>query len=185
MNSAYQSLIENGMPAEDARGLLPHSVTTRLHYKTNLRNLLDHAGNRLCTQAQFEWKSVFALIKRAIREYKALQFTPSFDGYCEDNFVWQQEKIADLFEPICYQTGKCEFASKIDRPCKIKNRVDANADLNRLSSEWGQDYDVVPPDTIVSGVGPQSVIRHAQTKRPLFVGAIRPVEWLADPFAAR
>ena len=63
------SLIANGVPAEEARGLLPHDTLTRLNYKTNLRNLLDHLGNRLCTQAQFEWRLVGAGIRKAIMEY--------------------------------------------------------------------------------------------------------------------
>jgi hypothetical protein len=32
-------LINNGVPAEEARGLLPHDTLTRLHHKVNLRNL--------------------------------------------------------------------------------------------------------------------------------------------------
>ena len=43
---AYNGLVASGVPAEDARGLLPHATTTRLHYKTNLRNLAEHAGDR-------------------------------------------------------------------------------------------------------------------------------------------
>jgi flavin-dependent thymidylate synthase len=56
MGEAYERLVNSGIPAEDARGLLPHAVTTRLHWRTNLNDLLHHAGNRLCTQAQFEWR---------------------------------------------------------------------------------------------------------------------------------
>jgi len=56
MQLGYEMLVNAGIPAEDARGLLPHAVTTRLHWRTNLNDLLHHAGNRLCTQAQFEWR---------------------------------------------------------------------------------------------------------------------------------
>lgn len=65
----YKYLVNNGIPAEDARGLLPHQTTTRLHYKTNLRNLVDHVGNRLCTQAQFEWKMVIFQLMKSMRNY--------------------------------------------------------------------------------------------------------------------
>lgn len=64
----YNWLIANGTPAEDARGILPHDTLTRVHFKTNLRNLLEHAGNRLCTQAQFEWRIVFLGIVDAINK---------------------------------------------------------------------------------------------------------------------
>ena len=33
-----------GVPAEDARGLLPTNIATRLHYRTDLRNLVNTAG---------------------------------------------------------------------------------------------------------------------------------------------
>jgi flavin-dependent thymidylate synthase len=54
VSDTYNFLVANGIPAEDARGLAPHATTTRLNYVTDLRNLSEHAGNRLCTQAQFE-----------------------------------------------------------------------------------------------------------------------------------
>jgi hypothetical protein len=89
-----------------------------------------------------------------------------------------------MFQPICYQTGKCEFKASFDRPCKIQNRVDANAEIGRPSSEWGQEHDKVEGSPILSGVGPKSVVRD-ESNKPVFIGAIAPVEWLADPFAAR
>lgn len=189
MADTYDAMIDSGMPAEDARGLLPHSITTRIHYKTTLRGLLEHAGNRLCTQAQFEWKTVIAMMIKAIRNYNPYDRLPMYDNYYnksdnEENMKWQYDEIANMFRPICFTTGKCEFTASFDRPCKIKNRVDANHELNRPSSEWDEEYDFVPPDTIVSGFRPQSVVRD-ESNRPVFIGAIRPEEWLADPYAAR
>jgi flavin-dependent thymidylate synthase len=112
----YQKLIDQGMPAEEARGLLPHATCTRLMYKTNLRNLVEHAGNRLCTQAQFHWRLIFNGIVQAIRTFDSRG--GSFDN-------WQFKMIADsaLFRPICYQTGKCEFMGSADRFCSIRSRV--------------------------------------------------------------
>src|SRR5690606_29530142 len=37
VETAYDYLVNSGIPAEDARGLLPHNITTRLHYSTDLR----------------------------------------------------------------------------------------------------------------------------------------------------
>lgn len=114
---AYEALINGGMPAEDARGLLPHSITTRLNYKTNLRNLVEHVGNRLCTQAQFEWRLEVADMMRAIREYMPV-------GRNND---WQFELIAesDIFRPVCYSLGHCPFNADFDRGCTIRDRVEA------------------------------------------------------------
>jgi flavin-dependent thymidylate synthase len=111
ISRAYVSLVDSGIPAEDARGLLPTNITTRIHYATNLRNLADHAGMRLCSQAQYEWKQVWAGMLAAIRDY----------GPEEE--AWQQYLIASLFKPVCYQTGKCEFMAETDRACAIRGRV--------------------------------------------------------------
>lgn len=192
LDAAYTTLVNHGMPAEDARGLLPHNVTTRLNYATNLRNFQDHAGNRLCTQAQFEWRALWIRFVEEIRNYGASRWYyrpgPVMGGVrTRESFssAWQFDLIADMFRPVCYLTGKCEFAAQdLDRTCSIRNRVDANADLSRPSSEWDQEMDHVEGNPIVSGVGPQSVVRN-QAHRPIFIGAIHPREWLADPGAAR
>lgn len=114
IESRYNRLIDKGMPAEDARGILPTNTLTRVHYKTNLRNLVDHAGMRLCSQAQYEWKVVWARILTAIR------------GYNTDTNSWQQDAIAGLFKPICYQEGRCKFRAATDRACTIRERVEKN-----------------------------------------------------------
>jgi flavin-dependent thymidylate synthase len=178
-DDTYNALIADGMPAEDARGLLPHNVTTRVHYSTDLRALQDHAGNRLCTQAQFEWRVVWVRIIEAIRNYRphaaqvksfkanknlpsdiinALEFIDASDS-------WQYEKIASLFKPVCYLTGKCEFKANFDRPCSIRDRVEANHAIGRPSSEW---------DTKLDGSTGHE-----------FIGDIQPFEWLTDASAAR
>jgi flavin-dependent thymidylate synthase len=111
VSATYMSLINTGVPAEDARGLLPTNITTKVHYKTNLRNLAQHAGMRLCTQAQYEWKQVWAGMINAILAY----------GPVPER--WQQKAIGQLFKPVCYQTGKCEFLADTDRACSIRERV--------------------------------------------------------------
>lgn len=173
VQEAYEHLIASGMPAEDARGLLPTNTLTRVHYRTNLRDLVEHSGNRLCTQAQFEWKVVWAQMVKAIRDCPVVPAQR-----------WQYSRIADLFKPICFQTGKCEFRSNMDRSCNIRSRVDANAQISRPSLYWGVEHDEVEGNPIVAGVGSESVVRN-EVGQPVFIGAIKPVEWLADPSAAR
>lgn len=177
---AYQRLVDAGMPAEDARGLLPHNTLTRLHYSTDLRALLDHAGNRLCTQAQFEWRLVFAKMAEAIREYNPyagllaqmsnIRADTLHVKHIAESDRWQYEAIADLFRPVCYLTGKCEFKANFDRKCKIRDRVDKLAEHGVPSSEWGEEHSFAmePPygDTVI-------------------VPPIRAAEWLLDPGAAR
>lgn len=128
---AYNRLVELGMPAEDARGLMPHAITTRLHYVTDLRNLVEHAGNRLCTQAQFEWRIVFLSIMQAIKQYDA-----GDDGAF--GWQWQYAMIADspLFRPVCYQLSRCPFQASFDRACTIRDRVETFAAHGVPSSQW-------------------------------------------------
>lgn len=176
MQRRYQGMIEDGMPAEDARGLLPTNITTRVHYITNLRGLLDHAGNRLCTQAQFEWRLVFAELAKALRSYAVdnpvyyrheEQMPAGIIGtsVTENGSAWQYRAIADLLKPVCYQLGSCQFKADFDRKCSIRERVDQNAAIGRNSNEW---------DQATSGGKGEGLIK-----------AISSVEWLADPEAAR
>lgn len=177
----YEALVSAGIPAEDARGLLPHQTTTRLHYKTNLRNLQEHAGMRLCTQAQFEWRNVWLQIVDAIRNYNPY---PRANVQEYERVSWQFDHLAGLFRPVCYLTGKCEFKASFDRSCSIRSRVDANHAVGRDAVAWDTEYDAVEGNPVVAGVGPRSVVRDEGNK-PVFIGAIHPAEWLAMHDAAR
>lgn len=204
VSRGYMYLVNNGqMPAEDARGLTPTNITTRLNYITNLRGLLDHAGNRLCTQAQFEWRIVFAQIAKAMRSYNFMdsrarsyenpdpnQMTimSSEARYMGSQDMWQWNAIADLLQPICYQTGKCEFKADFDRKCSIRSRVDANAEIGRSSTEWSEPWAAPEYQEMVEKKGHpgiEGVAREKDTGRVTFLGPIQPREWLADPAAAR
>lgn len=149
---AYEGLIAAGIPAEDARGLLPHQTTTRLHYKTNLRNLVDHVGNRLCTQAQFEWRRVIFEMMEAMRTYVSAtvdEYSVEIQGgnrhYTGLVHVtkWQWAQIIDpkhgFFVPACYQAGHCPFKADFDRGCTIRERADKGRfDLIEVK-EWAAD----------------------------------------------
>jgi flavin-dependent thymidylate synthase len=141
IEDAYNVLVNMGMPAEDARGLLPHCTTTRLHYKTNLRNLLEHAGNRLCTQAQFAWRIVLGNIVSELRHrYDLYPLRDTQDDgsiLLEQSATWQWELITqDTFRPVCFAVGKCPFNADFDRGCTIRERVDDGRFDEISSSEW-------------------------------------------------
>jgi thymidylate synthase ThyX len=59
IDKVYHHLVDAGMPAEEARGLLPLATAGPIQFTTDMRNLIAHSGNRLCTQAQFHWRSFF------------------------------------------------------------------------------------------------------------------------------
>jgi flavin-dependent thymidylate synthase len=172
---SYDCLVDSGIPAEDARALLPHATATRVIYKTNFRGLMEHAGNRLCTQAQFEWRSVFMGIMRAIREYKADRILPDplHPGYTltdKDGAGWQFEliarPIAATFAPVCYKAGHCVFMSELDRGCTIRDRVQAFSAKGVPPDQWGVGH----------GFGDKDIINEA-------IDPIHPEEWMADPTA--
>lgn len=156
IDEVYHILVESGMPSEEARGLLPHCTATRLHYVTDLRNLSDHAGNRLCTQAQFHWRLVFAGVVDAIRRFPRKEHLPVEDW-------WQFEAIADsaLFRPVCYQLNYCPFEASFDRSCTIRSRVQMFSGHGIPSRQWDD------KDKVTNGI------------------PIRNEEWLLNPAAAR
>lgn len=194
---AYNTLIAMGMPAEDARFLAPTSIQTQINYVTSLRGLMDHAGLRLCTQAQFEWKQVWVEILQAFQAYADRQhwyYTQSDDIHVgavygetgkadgssiwEVDEAWQWREISKLFKPICYKTGKCEFMSDFDRYCPIRERVEANHKIGRPSSEWESSYDPFPD----GGTAP--VVEEGPSG-PVFIGPIFPAEWVNPKAAIR
>jgi flavin-dependent thymidylate synthase len=144
LNTAYNALIDSGIPAEDARGLLPTNITTKIHYKTNLRNLMEHAGMRLCSQAQYEWKEVWLLILEAIHNY------PRTNGGISVTLAgqWQYDAIVKLFKPVCYNTGKCEFMAATDRACTIRERVQAHYVRGEGPEAW---EDIDPREALIEG----------------------------------
>lgn len=212
LEQAYKELIDKGMPAEDARGLLPHAILTKVNMVINLRSLMQMAGQRLCTQAQFEHRQVWAGILQALREYGkechyrtndpfrdggvtpmtewkdtdpwayALTETGDSNGHSsyERSSIWQFETLIARFQPVCYQTGRCQFRSDFDRYCNIRDRVEANAAINRPSSEWHNDYFTMPIQEIRSM---DEVVMTRPMEPKIDIPAIHPAEWL-DPRAA-
>lgn len=73
VGETYLNLVSDGMPAEEARGLLATNLRTRLHYITNLRNFYAEMGKRLSDQAQFEWRKVAMAYAVAMREFGQTQ----------------------------------------------------------------------------------------------------------------
>ena len=54
ISQKYTEFVEAGIPAEDARALLPNACATSIVTSMNLRELIHVANLRLCTRAQYE-----------------------------------------------------------------------------------------------------------------------------------
>lgn len=90
ISKAYSTLIDLGLPAEDARAVLPNACATNLTWSCNLRELMHVCNERLCTCAQQEIRQLVTEIKNAT--VKQLPFmkpylVPKCEmlGYCNEN----------------------------------------------------------------------------------------------------
>ena len=54
ISGKYQEFLEAGIPAEDARAVLPNATASSMVASLNLRELIHLANLRLCTRAQYE-----------------------------------------------------------------------------------------------------------------------------------
>lgn len=68
INESYQFLRGRGVPAEDARGVLPTNIYTNIVGKFSLRTLHEMAKSRLSPRAQGEYQEVFKLMVKAVVE---------------------------------------------------------------------------------------------------------------------
>lgn len=187
LEDSYAALVHAGMPAEEARGLLPEAVLTRYYWVTNLKGLLIEAGKRTCTQAQFHWRRLFAEVARELREYgrrghnywytkETIEPGEQWYGGSQSQ-QWQFDAIADALRPNCYQTGGCGFMAKFDRGCTIRQRVELNAHYDRPSSMWQEPLILRDPSC---DMGDEECSCQRTVIEP-----IDPREWAADPGAAR
>lgn len=63
---AYGDLVDDGVPVQDARGVLPTAIHTEIFVKANLRTLSNMAELRLCKRAEGEYQSVFKKMVDAV-----------------------------------------------------------------------------------------------------------------------
>lgn len=84
----YMELTNEGIPAEDARSILPNAAATSMVVSMNLRELIHIANLRLCTRAQTE---IRILVKRM----------------CEE-LLKEEEWLRDYLVPKCERLGYCD-----------------------------------------------------------------------------
>ena len=94
---ALQTLEEAGIPKEDSANLLPLGMATKVVVRTNLRNLIDMAHQRLCSRAYWEFRKLMSDILFALSEYSQEWHELHFKynvfkakcavcGYCEEKY---------------------------------------------------------------------------------------------------
>lgn len=99
--SFYNEMIEAGIPAEDARYILPNAAETKIIVTMNARELLHFFGLRTCERAQWEIRE---MAKRMLSLAKK-----------EAPFIFKKAG------PGCVSTGKCtEGEMTCGRPDEIR-----------------------------------------------------------------
>ena len=62
ISKKYLEFTEAGIPAEDARAVLPNAASTSIVASLNLREMIHLANLRLCTRAQYEIRSMVKMM---------------------------------------------------------------------------------------------------------------------------
>lgn len=123
MRTYYAMLEAEGVETQDARGLLPTNICTRLYATIAMTGLTHMYEQRHCCQAQDsgagengEWKQVVTQFKQELKNYGYLNYARSLKAPWED--------------PRC---TNCGFGASFDRPCSYAEKFREN--LIRLYEE--------------------------------------------------
>ena len=84
----YEKMISQGIPAEDARFILPNAATSSLVSSLNLRELIHLANIRLCTNAQHEIRILVKKMCDLVKE--------------------KEPWLAEYLVPKCEALGHCD-----------------------------------------------------------------------------
>ncbi|MBI5948979.1 MAG: FAD-dependent thymidylate synthase [Chloroflexi bacterium] len=97
----YEKMVAAGVPAEDARFLLPNATNTNFKITVNFQALLHICDLRLCTRAQWEFRKVAALMRSEV-----MKAVPELGKYL-------QPKCGEL------RMGYCDESEKDWEACPI------------------------------------------------------------------
>ena len=114
----YETLVEAGVPAEDARFLLPNATNTNFKITVNFASLLHICDLRLCTRAQWEFRRVAALLRAEVN-----RVAPELGRYL-------QPKCGEL------RTGYCDESEADWEACPIGRVRPHKATLFRLYDQY-------------------------------------------------
>ena len=89
-SNCYEKLIELGIPAEDARSVLPNACASNITMSLNLRELTHLCNERLCSCSQLEIRlMVREMVKETLKQLPFLKpyLVPKCEmlGYCNES----------------------------------------------------------------------------------------------------
>ena len=100
ISKKYLELTEAGIPAEDARAVLPNACATSLVASLNLRELIHIANLRLCTRAQYEIRTMVKMM-------------------C-DELINEEPWLKSYLVPKCEKLGFCDEDKSCGRMQKLQ-----------------------------------------------------------------
>lgn len=100
ISEQYQEFVEAGIPAEDARAVLPNATTTSLVTSLNLREMIHLANLRLCSRAQYEIRTMVKMM-------------------C-DELVKVEPWLKPYLVPKCERLGFCDEDKSCGRKAKLE-----------------------------------------------------------------
>ena len=100
ISEQYQEFVEAGVPAEDARAVLPNATTTSLVTSLNLREMIHLANLRLCSRAQYEIRTMVKMM-------------------C-DELVKVEPWLKPYLVPKCERLGFCDEDKSCGRKAKLE-----------------------------------------------------------------
>ena len=99
ISAKYQEFVESGIPAEDARAVLPNAAASSMVASLNLREMIHLANLRLCSRAQYEIRT---LVK----------------GMC-DELIKVEPWLKPYLVPKCEHLGFCDEDKSCGRKPKL------------------------------------------------------------------
>jgi thymidylate synthase (FAD) len=127
LNYRYKKLVNGGVRAQDARGVLPTNIHTNILFKVNLRALSDMLTVRLCLRAQGEFREVAKKMKECV----------------ESVHPWAEQ----ILQPNCIRYNHCKFPNY--EKCPISQsfpylREDCSANVKETFEELDDALDFQP-----------------------------------------
>lgn len=100
ISEQYQEFVEAGIPAEDARFILPNAAASSMVASLNLREMIHLANLRLCTRAQYEIRTMVKMM-------------------C-DELVKSEPWLKPYLVPKCERLGFCDEDKSCGRKPKFE-----------------------------------------------------------------
>lgn len=134
---SYSRLLELGIPAQDARGLLPTNIETSIIAQFNLRTLSGMMEKRLCPRTQGEYQDVAREMRRLVIEAHP----------------W----AADFLDVHCAVHGTCAFPRWGVKECKIYPETVGNDKQFAIRDKVRKVIEIVRQEAVPIAVGAKTM----------------------------